>query len=78
MFRGVKEVFSPTLNTLAGEEPIKHIQDSGFEEPGVKVFSLFREGSEENLEMEEESEIELHRDRDNKPLNFDFPDLSVI
>lgn len=63
---------------MAGEEPIRPIQDSGFEETGVKVFSLFREGDKENIEGEEENEIELQMDRDNKPFNFDFPDLSVI
>jgi len=56
VFSGVKEVFSTTLNTSGDEEPINNIQDSGFEETGVKVFSLFREGDRENIECGGEQE----------------------
>ena len=52
---GVKEVLSPSLNTLHDREAVNSIQESDVEDKGVKVLSEKSE-DEENIYVEDQSE----------------------
>jgi len=60
MCLGVKEVFSPAINTPEDNEPVNNIQNSDDEGRGVKVFSQFDREDNDNFAEEGEIPAESH------------------
>lgn len=70
MFRGVKEVFIPGLNTSEESEPVDCIPEYADENAGVKVF-IENEGEAEYLEGHVASNEEIKNIVDENPWKFD-------
>ncbi len=70
VFRGVKEVFIPGLNTSEESEPVDCIPEYADENAGVKVF-IENEGEAEYLEGHVASNEEIKNIVDENPWKFD-------